>query len=1136
MPRGGGRGRRGRGGRGGRGTRGRGGRNSAPQHDVYEYDSDTGGKRRRGADGDFDEEAKQSFEYELPKNFDADEEISSDDAFDSSDEARYGDLFASHKQGAESDSSDDEEEVAPKATRTSARGRRGPQARGAGVGAGGGTGGSSSDDAEESSDEGEEAGFSVLDQLDANLAKRAAAKGAAAVKKPDDDAESQSASDSESGSESGSSDGSHSDAEGDGADSDGSSDGSVPESSGDEESDDEAHAQLLQAIQQLEEYAGGTAAGAASKPGGNATEGKKRVRVVERDEGVEESEYNLAAGDGSGSASNGNEVTLDALMGSLRDTTEFGALKKKIARLTSGSAPLQPPTSAAVEAVATRKVSYKSAARAAGKWQPVVQANRRAEVLKLTEEERAPGLTHASLADKFTATTEMEKAVAKLLADGGVSGSKGEGERELEAAGLAARELSVKEIRARKAQLAKLKALLLYDEQKRRRANKIKSKAFRRVRKRQLAKEQAREMEAIKKADPDMARRLEESQAEKRAHERMTQKHRNKSKWARRALRQGGTANEAFREALNDQNQVSVELRRKVERKERGEYSSTDSSSDDSDGGSSDGSGNSAARRERRKRRKLAAEARGLLHETEQDGTDASNAKRPGLFKMKFMQRALEKQRESAREEVGALVRDLETGKAYDGGAGDWADVAIDDEEDGEDSRAAKESAEAAQRRKEAQAKATATDPGRRSFAGAEGRSRRAAGADGRSAAEQREADQAVAKRLARGDGTTSIQAASSRTAVAGFIDVGGAETSDDSEPKESAKEGATASKGTSWVPAASSSAAAEAAGVSEDNPWLAVGANDASRDTTKRRKGVRKRADASSGGADGQAVLDVAGVLEKLPAAEPQKATKRARAGSSDSGRRTTRSAAKAATADSSAAGNGGGAASSDGGAASGNGASNSATGNSAGTQARSKQDVQAELVRRAFATDATGVEEEFEAEKAEIEDRDKPKEEKKLAGWGSWAGIGAPSAEEQQKPAKRRRKANIHAAAPPKPKQPAAPDVPARKDAHLKRVIINEKRDKRGAKYLAPTVPYPFTSREQYEQSLRVPLGKDWNAPSATANMTTPEVITRAGAIIQPIAFTKTVAKVGKKQPAAGGAGKRARGGKAKGGKGSR
>ena len=82
-------------------------------------------------------------------------------------------------------------------------------------------------------------------------------------------------------------------------------------------------------------------------------------------------------------------------------------------------------------------------------------------------------------------------------------------------------------------------------------------------------------------------------------------------------------------------------------------------------------------------------------------------------------------------------------------------------------------------------------------------------------------------------------------------------------------------------------------------------------------------------------------------------------------------------------------------------------------------------------------------------------------------------------------------------------------RKDAKKQKVIINEKRDKKVAKYLLDTVPYPFKTREQYEASIRAPIGKEWNTASSHEKMTKPAVIVKSGSIINPIRYTKGMAK---------------------------
>jgi Utp14 protein len=55
---------------------------------------------------------------------------------------------------------------------------------------------------------------------------------------------------------------------------------------------------------------------------------------------------------------------------------------------------------------------------------------------------------------------------------------------------------------------------------------------------------------------------------------------------------------------------------------------------------------------------------------------------------------------------------------------------------------------------------------------------------------------------------------------------------------------------------------------------------------------------------------------------------------------------------------------------------------------------------------------------------------------------------------------------------------------------VIISEKRDKKAAKYLTKDLPYPYTSKAQFERTLEMPIGKEWNTRIATQRATLPKV----------------------------------------------
>ncbi|KEF57596.1 uncharacterized protein A1O9_05514 [Exophiala aquamarina CBS 119918] len=130
-----------------------------------------------------------------------------------------------------------------------------------------------------------------------------------------------------------------------------------------------------------------------------------------------------------------------------------------------------------------------------------------------------------------------------------------------------------------------------------------------------------------------------------------------------------------------------------------------------------------------------------------------------------------------------------------------------------------------------------------------------------------------------------------------------------------------------------------------------------------------------------------------------------------------------------------------------------------------------------------------EFEKEKNEIvaEEGDQIVDNT-LPGWGSWAGEGI--SKKAQKRAKGKVLATIQGVAKDK-----------RRDAKLERVIINEKRVKKNDKYRASELPHPFESRQQYERSLRLPLGPEWTTKSTFQDATKPRVLMKQG-VIRPMA----------------------------------
>ncbi|KAJ5572200.1 Small-subunit processome Utp14 [Penicillium sp. DV-2018c] len=142
-------------------------------------------------------------------------------------------------------------------------------------------------------------------------------------------------------------------------------------------------------------------------------------------------------------------------------------------------------------------------------------------------------------------------------------------------------------------------------------------------------------------------------------------------------------------------------------------------------------------------------------------------------------------------------------------------------------------------------------------------------------------------------------------------------------------------------------------------------------------------------------------------------------------------------------------------------------------------------DLVKRAFAGDE--VVQDFEQDKMEtIEDEGDKVVDNTLPGWGSWAGEGV--SKRQQK----RQKRDITTVAGVKPQQ--------RKDAKLDRVIINQKRVQKNKKYMASQLPHEFETKQQYERSLRLPLGPEWSTKETFQSGTKPRIMIKQG-VIKPM-----------------------------------
>lgn len=413
-----------------------------------------------------------------------------------------------------------------------------------------------------------------------------------------------------------------------------------------------------------------------SKPGGGGGKISLTSAAAEAAVRLQESEFYSGALSGMSSSNIiDDKLTLDSLMGDIADTAGFASVQKSMRALSSSNADdtkrlqtTSAPVSRVVSDRASRKVHYQSTSEDVTLWKEAIHEQRDAETLDFRTNKGGATtnrITRDTLVDKFEATNDFEKELQLALEKAGMEDEQKmlqrekkrlTGEVDEENAGdgehfddddddLGSNRISMEEYKKRHGELAKLRALMFYEEQKRHRINKIKSKKYRKIRKRQRERQQNAEEEARRLEDDGALDRERQEQEEMdRMKERMTLAHKNTSKWARRMLRRGSKMDVEERRALSLQIAKGEELRRKM-------------MGEDDDDDEESGSENRETEEDLLKR------ARDILMEdddvmNEEDGN--STKKKKGLLNMEFMKRGMEAQRARARDEARKLLEELE--------------------------------------------------------------------------------------------------------------------------------------------------------------------------------------------------------------------------------------------------------------------------------------------------------------------------------------------------------------------------------------------------------------------------------------------------------------------------------------------
>ncbi|TFK39375.1 Utp14 protein-domain-containing protein [Crucibulum laeve] len=729
---------------------------------------------------------------------------------------------------------------------------------------------------------------------------------------------------------------------------------------------------------------------------------KRRIFVKEQTEAGTENEFRAHA--------YGYKLNLDDLLAPLASqSSTLQSLKKSTkilgpsstSKVKTLSAPLPQRTQERLDRVA----AYEQTKEEVDKWSSTMKRIREAEHLSFPLQAQQTGrVSNLELAAKFKPTTALETSVDALLKSAKM---RDEDLHHTEESMLKMNKLSVEEVAQRRGELRKMRELMFRAEIKARRVGKIKSKTYRKI------KRKERERLGEKIDEDDEGSETEEGRLKReieRAKERATLRHKHTGKWARQMKHRelDGEGRKEIEEMLSR----GEKLRRRIKGMGSDE-SEDDGEEENTDGDDLDVEGDVE---------RIKQGAFDELKKIElQDGNvtfEAQDKKNKSLFEMKFMKDAMARSQLEANRATDDFIKEM---GGQPNGTGDDSDAEQQEPQE--------------------------LDPSSGVIA------HRAGG-----------------RIIYRPGATNGIRITAPPASDTSSVTL---KSTDLLSPPPSPEQ----RRPTVPFPASD-----------ESNPWLIRDENDAikapkksnevvvgkdskaaEKSKNKLKKEARKREEVREKAKDDAAVeismdtvLSVPGPSSSSRQKDKKGEAKQPVQDAEDDSDANSEVEAQEKALDAKGKGKGKG------------------KGKAKGPRAFEQRD----LVALAFAGDNV-VHEFEEAKKREIA-ADAPREvDTTIAGWGAWGGVGLRKA-------------------PPKPqriKKIAGIDPTTRADYNKKHIIISEKRDKKASKYLVKDLPYPYTSKAQFERAMERPLGSEWNTRVGFQRGTLPKVVKKPGIIINPL-----------------------------------
>ncbi|KIV97973.1 hypothetical protein PV10_01668 [Exophiala mesophila] len=321
---------------------------------------------------------------------------------------------------------------------------------------------------------------------------------------------------------------------------------------------------------------------------------------------------------------------------------------------------LAPPLAKRQQDRLDRSAAYEETKKELDKWIDTVKQNRRAEHISfpLQDQSAVATVNSKSLAptSQSIPMTSLESTIQAIMEEQGLAMSTDNHEQEFEE--LQEKQMPLQEVQARRAELRKERDLLFREEIRARRVKKIKSKAYRRIHRKEREKAGLENRSALAELGMIDSEEERERNDRRRAEERMGARHRE-SKWAKSVKATGrGAWDDEARNAVGDLARRDEELRRRIEGK-----SGDASGSSEDEIADSEGLSDSDEERDR------------LRHKFSELASEAPDTTETRLSSMAFMKKAEAARKAANDEEIRNAQRMLGQGDAEDSYGSDLENI-----------------------------------------------------------------------------------------------------------------------------------------------------------------------------------------------------------------------------------------------------------------------------------------------------------------------------------------------------------------------------------------------------------------------------------------------------------------------------